>query len=104
MPIYEYQCSVCGIHFEQFQRVDDGPASVCPNGHAGVRRIYSPAGIIFKGSGFYVTDHPKNNGRGEIAPAASKAETNGKKEAVETKATATKKESLPVQKSAKAAD
>ncbi|NOZ04758.1 MAG: zinc ribbon domain-containing protein [Chloroflexi bacterium] len=99
MPIYEYQCSVCGIHFEQFQRVDDDPASVCPNGHAGVRRIYSPAGIIFKGSGFYVTDHPKNNGRRGATPATSKAETTGKKEAGESKKTDTKKESPPVKES-----
>jgi len=104
MPIYEYQCTVCGIHFEQFQRVDDDPASVCPNGHDGVRRIYSPAGIIFKGSGFYVTDHPKNNGRGNAAPAASKAETNGEKEAVETKTMDTKKEASSAQGSAETAD
>jgi len=104
MPIYEYQCSVCGIHFERFQRVNDDPASVCPNGHAGIRRIYSPAGIIFKGSGFYVTDHPKNNGRRSANTATDKAKTTGKKEAGEPKTADTKKEPAPVKEAPKTVD
>jgi len=76
MPIYEYECSECGIHFERFQRVGDKPADVCPEGHGGVRRIYSPAGIIFKGAGFYITDNRRNNGGGrKRSPAAKKSAT-----------------------------
>ena len=55
MPIYEYECCVCGTHFERLQRFGQEEA-VCPHGHRDVRRLFSPPAIIFNGSGFYVTD------------------------------------------------
>jgi putative FmdB family regulatory protein len=82
MPIYEYECLECGIHFDKFQRFDDPPPSACPNGHPRIHRLLSQPAIIFKGSGFYVTDHGRNGSRKssrsrrqdkETAPA-SKAE------------------------------
>ena len=60
MPIYEYQCSECGVHFEKRQRLGDPQPDACPNGHSQVRRILSQPAIIFKGSGFYATDHGRN--------------------------------------------
>ncbi len=60
MPVYRFFCPVCEAYFEKrlsFQ--SDQRAVVCPNGHKGVRRVFTPPTIIFKGSGFYVTDHPK---------------------------------------------
>ncbi|MDH7486997.1 MAG: zinc ribbon domain-containing protein [Anaerolineae bacterium] len=56
MPIYEYECAVCGLRFERLQR-GDAPAPACPAGHRVVRRRFSPPGIIFRGGGFYVTDN-----------------------------------------------
>jgi putative FmdB family regulatory protein len=56
MPIYEYACDMCGAHFEQRQSFGDASAPSCPNGHAAVHRVYSVPGVVFKGSGFYVTD------------------------------------------------
>jgi putative FmdB family regulatory protein len=65
MPIYEYECTTCGVHFERLQRFGDPPPTHCPLGHNGVRKVLSPPLIIFKGSGFYVTDNKKNEGSQE---------------------------------------
>jgi len=58
VPTYEYECLRCGHHFERFQSMTDDPVKRCPACRGKVRRILSGgAGFIFKGSGFYVTDH-----------------------------------------------
>ena len=56
MPLYEYACDTCGIHFEQRQSFRDSNPPTCPNGHSQIRRVFSVPGIVFKGSGWYVTD------------------------------------------------
>jgi putative FmdB family regulatory protein len=62
MPTYEYECTICGAHFTRWQHFTDPPVQVCPNGHYAVRRVFSPPAIVFKGSGFYVTDSRKTDG------------------------------------------
>ena len=59
MPTYEYKCDACGAEFERFQSMTAVPVKVCPKcKKAKVRRVIScGAGLIFKGSGFYVTDY-----------------------------------------------
>ena len=57
MPIYVYKCHECGITFERFQHFSEEPLKVCPECNGPVVRVIQPVGIIFKGSGFYVTDH-----------------------------------------------
>ncbi len=57
MPLYEYQCLECGLRFERRQHFDDPPIEVCPECGGKVVRLIQPAGVIFKGSGFYVTDN-----------------------------------------------
>jgi putative FmdB family regulatory protein len=64
MPIYEYECQECGLHFDKLQRFGDAQPDTCPNGHHKVARLLSSPAIIFKGSGFYVTDNG-GNGRGK---------------------------------------
>jgi putative FmdB family regulatory protein len=56
MPLYSYQCTICGVHLDQTQSVNDRLAPDCPNGHGTTRRVFSPPAVIFKGSGFYSTD------------------------------------------------
>ena len=56
MPIYEYACGSCGHRFETKQRFTDDPITTCPQCGQSVRRVLHPAGIIFKGSGFYIND------------------------------------------------
>jgi putative FmdB family regulatory protein len=57
VPLYSYQCTTCGAHFDRAQSFDDRSVPACPNGHAASRRVFSPPTIIFKGAGFYSTDH-----------------------------------------------
>ena len=57
MPLYEYQCKTCGLRFERRQSFSEAPITECPDCGGQVIRLIQPAGIIFKGSGFYVTDH-----------------------------------------------
>ena len=59
MPTYQYHCSDCNNDFEEFQSITDEPIKICPHCRGGrVRRVISGgAGLIFKGSGFYITDY-----------------------------------------------
>ena len=73
MPTYDYQCSGCGQAFEVFQRMSDEPVSNCPDcGAAARRRISGGAGFIFKGEGFYITDHRSREYRDKAAADAGK--------------------------------
>ncbi len=62
MPTYDYQCTECGYSFEYFQAMSDDPLETCPECGGKVKRLIGGGlGVIFKGSGFYVTDNRKNN-------------------------------------------
>lgn len=56
MPIYEYECESCGHRFEKMQSFSANPLTECPVCGGPVHRVIQPVGVIFKGSGFYVTD------------------------------------------------
>jgi putative FmdB family regulatory protein len=56
MPTYEYACRDCGEHLEVVQSFRDDPLTTCPGCEGRLRKVFSAAGIIFKGSGYYVTD------------------------------------------------
>ncbi len=64
MPTYEYLCRVCSHRFETWQKMTDDPLTTCPECGGVIRRVLFPAGVVFKGSGFYKTDH---NGSGSVA-------------------------------------
>ncbi|HTX91785.1 MAG TPA: zinc ribbon domain-containing protein [Anaerolineales bacterium] len=58
MPVYEFSCPTCGRTFEKNMPFDADQSNVrCPAGHRHVQRLYSAPPVMFKGSGFYVTDH-----------------------------------------------
>jgi putative FmdB family regulatory protein len=68
MPTYEYECKTCSHRFEIFQNMSDAPVKVCPECGKAVRRLIGGgAGIIFKGSGFYVTDNKAGSAGGKKA-------------------------------------
>jgi len=56
MPTYEYACTNCGQHVEVFQRLSEPPLETCVACGGHMRKVFFPAGIVFKGSGFYATD------------------------------------------------
>ena len=60
MPTYEYECQKCHHRFELFQSIKDEPKKTCPKCRGRVKRLLGTgAGLIFKGSGFYITDYRK---------------------------------------------
>ncbi len=65
MPIYEYHCDNCNYDFELLQSVKESHSAICPicNKTAN-KKISLPGGLVFKGSGFYITDYSKSNGNG----------------------------------------
>ena len=62
MPLYEYECFVCGIRFERIQKTTTEPTKVCPECGGAVRRLLGAPALQFKGSGWYVTDYGKGTG------------------------------------------
>ena len=56
MPTYEYACAECGERLEAVQKFSDDPLTECPACQGRLRKVFSPVGIVFKGSGFYRTD------------------------------------------------
>ena len=87
MPIYTYKCENCGIQFERHQSFSDQPLTHCPEcNKKDLRKVYTPVGIVFKGSGFYATDHHSPSGQ---APAAQADEDKSEKSEKEAKTTST---------------
>ena len=85
MPTYEYRCPQCGNQFDKFQRMSEDPVAECPAcGAEAERRLSAGAGLLFKGSGFYITDYRsegyKKAAEGEKPTAAGKGESSGKSE------------------------
>jgi putative FmdB family regulatory protein len=72
MPVYNYRCDSCGVQFERFQKFSEQTLTRCPEcGKKSLRKVYTPVGIIFKGSGFYSTDNRSPSGQGHTTTAKS---------------------------------
>jgi putative FmdB family regulatory protein len=56
MPTYHYRCKSCAHEFDQFQKFAEEPLKFCPECGQDVRRVIQPVGVVFKGSGWYITD------------------------------------------------
>lgn len=87
MPIYEYACTACGERTEAKQSFADPPLTECPQCGGSLRKLYSPVGIVFKGSGFYSTDAKKKSTSSSTSSdsKSTKSETKSEKKG-ETKA------------------
>ncbi len=78
MPVYTYRCEHCGVQFDRTQRYEDPALTRCPEcGRDSLRKVFLPVGIVFKGSGFYATDHRSPSGQSP-ARKGDKAEGSAK--------------------------
>ncbi len=76
MPTYSYACRNCGSEFEKIQKFTDKPVTKCPVcGKGPVQRVFQPAAIVFKGSGWYATDHRSPSGGNGRTDKSDKSET-----------------------------
>jgi putative FmdB family regulatory protein len=103
MPTYEYSCEKCGKNFDAFQSMRDEPYRECPKelcrlprwGHGKVKRLFGTgAGLIFKGSGFYITDYRSDSYK-EAAKKETPATSSGEEKSTAPKESA--KGSSPAQ-------
>jgi putative FmdB family regulatory protein len=110
MPTYEYACSKCGEHLEVVQSFKDDPLERCPACRGRLRKVFSPVGIVFKGSGFYKTDSrdskkaksgsaATDKGTSDTESSSPKAESSSDSTASKTKeSTTTSKDKAPAKK------
>jgi putative FmdB family regulatory protein len=75
MPTYEYACTDCGEHVEVVQSMSDAPLTTCPACGGKLRKVFTPIGVVFKGSGFYRTDSRGKPAKAEGADKGKAAET-----------------------------
>ncbi len=91
MPTYEYACTRCGQHVEVFQRLADESLTECGVCGGPLRKVFHPAGILFRGSGFYSTDN-RSKAKASTESSGDKAEPSAKPSESKTEAKATTKE------------
>jgi putative FmdB family regulatory protein len=84
MPTYHYQCRDCGHSFDQFQKFSEDPLTVCPECEGAVQRVIQNVGVVFKGSGWYITDSRKSTD--------SSSDGSAKKDSTKSASDTTKKE------------
>ena len=84
MPIYEYECESCGTHFDKLQSMKDAPLRQCPECSGSVHKVFHPAGIIFKGSGWYITDSRKSTSSAVTGESKSSDKDKGSETKVKT--------------------
>ncbi len=87
MPIYLYECDSCGVRFERMQRMSADPLTECPECDGHVHRVIQPVGVIFRGSGFYITDN-----RQVSSPTLAPAKETGKSKDVKDDSAKTSEE------------
>lgn len=85
MPTYQYQCKDCTHDFEVVQKFTDSALTTCPECSGTLRKVFSPVGVVFKGSGFYATDNRTKGATSAAIPA-------GESKAPESKPAETKSE------------
>ncbi len=80
MPTYQYACTDCAERLEVVQRFTDEPLSVCSSCGGRLRKVFSPVGIVFKGSGFYRTDSRKSQNGADTSRSAANGSSESKSE------------------------
>ena len=90
MPVYAYRCESCGVHFERQQSFSEAPLKRCPECNKNtLRKVIGPVGVVFKGSGFYATDHRspsgmKSSSSKDESSSSEKSESKGSTESAKS--------------------
>ncbi|HJQ14917.1 MAG TPA: zinc ribbon domain-containing protein [Anaerolineales bacterium] len=93
MPVYTYRCDSCGVQFERHQSFQDEPLKTCPECRKkSLKKVITPTRVIFKGSGFYATDHRSSSGNGTGESKPEKTEKKQESKPSETKSSEKSKE------------
>jgi putative FmdB family regulatory protein len=93
MPVYSYRCENCGVQFDRHQKFSDKPLSKCPEcGEKALRKLFQPVGIVFKGSGFYVTDNRASKNPASRTSHSTPSESTSKSEPEKKTAPASKED------------
>jgi putative FmdB family regulatory protein len=101
MPLYDYKCKECGKVTEVRHGFNEGHADPCPACGGAVRRVFSAAPIVFKGSGYYVTDSRKSSAGASESPAAEAAKPAAESSSDPSPAAAPAKPAAPAESPAK---
>jgi putative FmdB family regulatory protein len=93
MPVYTYRCESCGVQFERHQSFHDAPLTTCPECRKkSLKKVITPTRIIFKGSGFYATDHRSASGGSSRDSKPEKADNKEEPKTTDTKSSEKSKE------------
>ena len=104
MPTYVYACDTCQVQFEKFQSFNDEPLRTCPTCQNSVRRVLQPAGIVFKGSGWHITDYRAQQGSSATSAASTAGDSTPAAPAGESTAAAAPESSTPAPAAPAASD
>ena len=77
MPTYQYACTSCDERLEVVQKFSDDPLTVCPACQGKLRKLFSPVGVVFKGSGFYKTDSRSSGSRSSSGGGSTSGGSDG---------------------------
>jgi putative FmdB family regulatory protein len=100
MPVYTYRCESCGVQFDRHQSYSEAPLKVCPECRKrSLKKVISPVRIVFKGSGFYSTDHKSPSGDTSSIAPAKKDKKEEAKDSGSSKETKEAKSNKPAEKS-----
>jgi putative FmdB family regulatory protein len=103
MPTYEYACKDCGNHFDIVQSFSDDALTVCPSCDGNLRKVFSAAGIIFKGSGWHVKDYADASSRPTTATGGTSTSADESAASGDAKGSSDKASSTPSSETAKSA-
>ena len=93
MPTYQYVCTECGEPLEAVQKFSDDPLTVCPACQGRLRKVFSPVGVVFKGSGFYKTDSRSSSSSSTTKTDSKSSDTKTETKSDTTPATKTETKS-----------
>jgi len=99
MPVYVYHCVNCDFEFEQQQKFTDKPLRSCPEcGQSTLHKVYTPVGVIYKGSGFYSTDHRSSSSSLSYNKGKKEEKKDSDKEGKKDESKVEKKDEVKVEK------